>query len=152
MTRKKLNPAIICPLAFLLIWIGTAIWMGNQFAEFTSRWSIEGSDIFPSTFVFLPYLMAGFGVIFVVFMIAKVFKQPMKEGTSHHITKIMEPSIENEDIMASGSGGSYTGYDIPAYCDNCGVKLDISEVVWIGPLTFKCPRCNHSHKAKQIRM
>lgn len=124
-----------------------------MFLDFASTWPSDMPGLHPMFSVFILFIMAGFGVLMLGGIIVGYFRESSEVRPDRHITKIIEPMLESTgDWMSSGRKGKYTGYDIPPFCDNCGVKLDIGEVEWIGPVSFKCPRCHEEHRARKIHV
>ncbi|MFW9845589.1 MAG: hypothetical protein ACFFD6_02490 [Candidatus Thorarchaeota archaeon] len=137
-------------IGFMVIWILAAISMGFFFIDFAESWPDWGPGPHPSMFVWIPFAMAGFGVLVLVVTIISWVK-----GTSRPLFPKAPPTGRSGDDYISSTSSMTSGYDrredhfeVPRYCSSCGSKIDSELIEWVGPMRFKCPSCGTTHRAE----
>jgi len=134
------------------IWIVAGIWMGFFFIDFANAWPDWGPGPHPSMFVWIPFAIAGVGVLAVIFQIVNIVNE---RTDSKHTQEFSTRTYSYDDVPSSTQTSGYVepmqSYGVPPFCSQCGAKLDSELVDWIGPLRFKCPSCGRTGKAEETQ-
>jgi hypothetical protein len=140
----------IIVVVFLIIWIAIATTMGFSFIDFANDWPDWGPGPHPSLFTWIPFAMAGFGIILLLLTIIGWVRKPGKTDSSQGYTAGAIPydDIPSSSTQASGYREPSVSYQIQPFCGHCGARIDSELVEWVGPLKYKCPACGYTHKAE----
>jgi predicted RNA-binding Zn-ribbon protein involved in translation (DUF1610 family) len=137
-------------VGFFIIWIAGTISMGFFFIDFANSWPDWGPGPSPSLFVWIPFAMAGFGALILALNVYRWVK-PSRMAVPERGYSTMESPYQGgrfASTQASGYREPAMSYEVQPYCSQCGAKLDSELVEWVGPISYKCPSCGHTHKAE----
>ena len=125
--------AIIC---FMMIWVGFALSIG-VFAI---------SIPFFSFFGFVPFAMAGFGVVFCLVALRSnsgFARSRRRVGSGYSISTTGDAmySDSRRRMPSYRRSSQRVVYQVPPRCPSCGASLNSEQVEWVGPLQAQCPYC-----------
>ncbi len=127
--------------------------MGFFFIEFANAWPDWGPGPHPSMFVWIPFAIAGIGVLAIVVQIVNIMNE---RDESKHAQGFSTRSYPYDDIPStstqmSGYSEPERTYRPPPFCSQCGAALDPELVEWIGAIRFRCPSCGKTGKAEETQ-
>jgi DNA-directed RNA polymerase subunit RPC12/RpoP len=140
----------IMVIIFFIIWIAIAMTMGFSFIDFANSWPDWAPGPHPSLFIWVPFAFAGFGVLFLLFIIVGWLGKPRRKGSiqGYPVGATPYDEMPSSSTETSGYREPTLSYEIEPFCSQCGARLDSELVEWVGPLNYRCPSCGHTHKAK----
>ncbi len=132
---------------FMVIWVTIALSIGFSALSFGA----------PTIFGIVPFLMAGFGVIFCLAMMtdklgSSGFKGRVRVQPSAQWESTGDSWSSSSDRWSSFRDESSTIYDLPDKCPECGASINMENVDWVGPLQAKCPYCMATIRANRRRL
>jgi len=147
---KESNCGRIMIVGFFIIWIAMATAMGFSFIDFANSWPDWGPGPQPSLFVWVPFAFAGFGVLFLLFIIIGWVRKPSRTDPiqGYPVSTAPYDDVQSSSTQQSGYRDPTVSYEIQPFCSQCGSRLDSELVEWVGPVNYRCPSCGHTHKAE----
>jgi len=137
---------------FMLIWIISTVCIGFLFMDFAESWPDWGPGPSPSLFVWVPFAMAGVGVL-VLLVAAVSWVRPSDKSTQD--LPIMSGTYDDftsSSTVVSGHRAPSVSYEMPPFCSQCGSPLDSEQVHWVGRLRFTCPSCGKVNQTEEKRI
>lgn len=134
---------------FLLIWIISTVGVGFLFIDFAKSWPDWAPGPSPSLFVWVPFVMAGFGVLVLVMSVASWLRPSSKPSQDLSIVTGAYDDTFSSGTVVSGYRAPSASHKIPPFCSQCGSPLDSEQVQWVGPLHFTCPFCGKVNQSEE---
>jgi predicted RNA-binding Zn-ribbon protein involved in translation (DUF1610 family) len=121
--------------------------------EFANTWPDWGPGPHPSMFVWIPFAIAGFGVVMLCVQLVNLVRAHRESESTQSYPMRSSPydSLSSSSTQISGYRETITSYRTPPFCSQCGAALDPEQVEWIGPLRFTCPSCGRIGTAEETQ-
>ncbi|MFW9964686.1 MAG: hypothetical protein ACFFCX_14040 [Candidatus Sifarchaeia archaeon] len=140
-------------IGIYIILIVIGILMGFLFIDFANAWPDWGPGPHPSMFVWIPFAVAGFGVLALIVQIINTVNERDKTRQAQGFPTRTYPydDITPSSTRTSGYQEPTRSYQAPPFCSQCRAALDSEPVHWIGPLQFRCPSCGRIGKVEETQ-
>lgn len=122
--------------------------------DFAEMWG-DGPGPSPLIMLLFPTILFVVGGTFILLGIKyyRSWPERMREQREKmkdiHITQVLDPTADQDDAVISSGYKPTPTINIPRHCSNCGEKLSYEELVWVGPMTFRCPSCGQEMVAQR---
>jgi len=146
LSQYQTGPIKIFIICFMIVWVFIALSMGFLFLEMASNWPTNFPGPSPMLFVWIPFVMAGAGVLMLVGVLKGFSRFSPNQGDDD--IQIVSDQFEEGQTRTFGYRPT-SSPEIPEFCPNCETVFEYEQLQWTGPLSFLCPRCGNTQHVKR---
>ena len=130
----------------MIVWVFIALSAGFSFVEMASNWPTNFPGPSPMLFAWIPFAMAGVGVLFLVMFLKNMSRFNPIQGIGD--IQIVSDSFEERQTQTFGDRPA-SSPEIPEFCPNCETVFEYEQLQWTGPLSFLCPGCGNTQHVRK---